>query len=290
MTEPTHLVTEGGRCDTASAPVATSGVRRAGCQLFAVVGDPETVCMADAVFATFDSVSTPSDAPGVAIYRTRRDRHAINVSVDGLGTERRTIGGVLDFIQWHLNQRLVSGLGGSHTGLHAACASRRGSTVLLPAVSGAGKSTTVAGLARAGWDYLSDEAAVIETSTGRILPYAKPITIDHGAWSLFPEIVPRAPATDSWLVPATQLGAEVGAPARASYVVFPQYTDGARTRLCRLSPGAVAMELASCTFSFRDHGGVHLRRVAAIAREVPGLRMTIGDLDDAVEVLEELVG
>src|SRR3954452_24819745 len=63
--------------------------------------------------------------------------------------------------------------------VHAACVGER-SAVLLPGVSGAGKSTLAAACLAAGMSYLSDEYAVIDRTTGRIAPYARPIELATG--------------------------------------------------------------------------------------------------------------
>ena len=41
-----------------------------------------------------------------------------------------------------------------------------------------GKTTLTAGLVRAGFDYLSDEAVAFDWDTLDIVPYAKPLSID----------------------------------------------------------------------------------------------------------------
>ena len=115
-------------------------------------------------------------------------------------------GDCLETIQWLVNQRVIEGLTEHETGIHAACAQRGDDIVLIPAPSGSGKSTTVAGLVRAGWDYLTDETTVLDDETLTVRAYPKPITIDHGAWPLFPEtdLLPRS--ADSCLVPLAASG------------------------------------------------------------------------------------
>jgi len=52
--------------------------------------------------------------------------------------------------------------------------------VALPASSGGGKSTLTAALLRSGFDYLSDEALVVDDS-GDVVPYPKPMALSR--WS-----------------------------------------------------------------------------------------------------------
>jgi hypothetical protein len=205
------------------------------------------------------------------------------------------VGGALDYIQWHLNQRVVHGLDNTETGLHAACASLDGRRVLLPAASGAGKSTTVAGLVRAGWGYLTDEAAVLDDATLEVAPYPKPVTLDHGVWPLFPQVQDRIRSNESCLVPAPALhrhpstNPAIGDAGPIAAVVSPDYVAGADTQLEPLTPGQLLMLLAQSTFAFNQDGPRHLHCLARLARTAPGYRLVIGDLDAAVGAIERVV-
>lgn len=95
--------------------------------------------------------------------------------------------------------------------LHAGCVARHGSAAAIVGESGAGKSTLVARLVREGWDYLSDEAAAIQTVDGRVAAYPKPLTLKQGSWRLFPDLEPSVPEVSPpftagrWLVHPDEL-------------------------------------------------------------------------------------
>jgi len=208
------------------------------------------------------------------------------VVVDGRRFEVWSAAEAIETIQWHLNQTLVAQATTTMTGLHAAAAAHDGRLIVLPAESGSGKSTTVAGLVRAGWQYITDEACLIDPQTLVVQPYPKPIGLERGSWRLFPEVTRFLEPHGTWLVPATSLGtAGVGEGSVPAAVVTPRYEPGGTTRLHRLSPGELVMELAQSTFSFNEDGGRHLRVLARLARTVPGYVLTIADLDEAVELL-----
>ena len=68
---------------------------------------------------------------------------------------------------WHVNGSVVRVDRGQHLLLHAAAAERDGVTVVLPAPMESGKTTTVAGLLRAGYRYVTDETVVLDRATCR---------------------------------------------------------------------------------------------------------------------------
>ena len=201
---------------------------------------------------------------------------------------RETQDAILLLLHWHINQQTIDASTARRTTFHAAAArSPRGHGILLAAPMESGKTTTVTGLLRAGWDYLTDEAAGVDPD-GTVWAYPKPLTLDHGSWPLFPELEPAGveSGAGSWLVPATAAGSRVVATAPLRLVVFPAYAEGGETLLERLGQSEAALQLAHSTFKFDEHGERDLRCVAAIARRVPAYRLAIGNLDAAVTLLD----
>ena len=283
--------------ETADA-AATTTTRTAVGHRFRIEGSPEVVEAAEEIFSTLPAVAPGGDEPELTFHATVRPEGVRVVVADEM-TTMSDLGGALDYVQWHLNRLVVAGLGPAQTALHAACAVRDGHLVLLPAASGGGKSTTVAGLVRAGWAYVTDEASILDAATLEVQPYPKPISIDHGAWPLFPELADRLRSDETCLVPATRLQAAsstsslatsavaTGGPVAA--VVAPSYHPGVATELQPLTPGALLMLLAQSTFAFNEDGPRHLRCLAELTRRSVGYRLVIGDLDQAVALLDGVV-
>jgi hypothetical protein len=102
--------------------------------------------------------------------------------------------------------------------------------LVFAGVMEAGKTTLVAGLVRAGFGYLTDEAGAIERETLLIQPYPKPLSLEPGSWPLFPELEPQADlATDEykayeWQVPTAAIrpGALGRSPGRRRRLPPPQ--------------------------------------------------------------------
>lgn len=272
-------------------PRGASTIRQAGSHRFCVVGPPLVVEAVDEVFGTLPAVTTAGGATATPVHNYVIESVGGGLTVLGAGPTDSApdVAGCLDIIQWHVNQQVIDGIGDRETGIHAACAMRAGHVILLPGESGAGKSTTVAGLARRGWAYVTDETAVISDSTLHVTPYHKPIALDRGAWPLFPDETTLR-SEDSCLVPAPRLGAALGPGGRLTAVVAPTYQPRASARVEALSPAALVMLLAQCTFSFSAAGARHLRTLAVIAREIPGYRLVVGDLEQAVATIDGLMG
>lgn len=193
----------------------------------------------------------------------------------------------LESVQWALNRLVVTGAAPDETVLHAACVMSGDLVLLLPADSGRGKSTLAAGLVRRGWSYCTDEAVVV-TPDGVATPYPKPLTVDQGAWWLFPEATAGLRSAESCLVPAADLGGDLGAGGQVGLVVSPHYVVGAPTQLETLTPGRLTLMLATSTFAFNDDGARHLPLLANIARAVPGHGLLTGDLEAALDAVEGL--
>ena len=120
---------------------------------------------------------------------------------------------------------------------HAGALDAAGVGVLLPGTSGSGKSTLTAGLARAGFGYLSDELVALDLSDGLLVPYAKPITLKQGSFAVVPELHPDRdlpPGGRSWDGAEWQVavggatGRRLGGPDAPHVLVFPATTPPSR--------------------------------------------------------------
>lgn len=205
----------------------------------------------------------------------------------------RTPEAVLRFLSWHVNRQAIDHSSVRHVVLHAAAATRAGITLILPGDQERGKTTTVAGLLREGYDYVTDEAVAINPRTLCITPFPKALSLDDGSWPLFPECRPvTAPfETRQWQVPAESLGSRslrcVVRPPRI--IVFPHFVAGSATRSLTLSKSEAVRELAQATFHFEDQPARNLHTLGALVRSATAARLRIGSLDEAVLAIERLV-
>ena len=186
-----------------------------------------------------------------------------------------------------------------HLLFHAAGLEAAGRGVLVPGASGSGKSTLTAGLARAGLGYLSDELVAFELTTGRLLPYPKPITLKAGSFAVLPELAPMADdlfdsgdqAGRERQVPmGTGTGQRVGVPCKASFVVVPHYVAGGPTILTSMSETEAFFTLALNAVNLIPHKAAGTQALGQLAAECECFRLSISDLDEACRLVVDLVG
>jgi hypothetical protein len=129
--------------------------------------------------------------------------------------------------------------------VHAAVVGNGRRCVMLPGPSGAGKTTLTVGLIEGGFRYLTDEVAILERGTQRIIPCPLSLRIKEGAWDVVSSMV------DSWIVdglhsddgklvrygrpPCGSFLADPSEGCAVGCIVFPQYLPHSRTELFSMS-------------------------------------------------------
>jgi hypothetical protein len=222
-----------------------------------------------------------------------------DVLLDGSRVNRATGGHDVASVLVHdVTARALAGT--DHLVLHAGGVVHDGAAVALPGVTATGKSTLVAGLVRAGMAYLTDEAVAIDRSSLLGEPYAKPISIDAGAWALFPDlrtvgVLPEPPdarsPTVEWQVAPDDLRLDcVASAAPIERVLFPRYVADIDMRLERIGRGAALVEATKHTFSFGERARANLDVLAEVIRGADCFTLSVGDLEVAVAAVLDLVG
>lgn len=229
-------------------------------------------------------------------YRVEMERHpslpfTIYVNDEELSSGRHAedFSGVLS---WHINQSVIRESVDRFVLLHASAVRRDGVVVILPAEQESGKTTTAAGLLRAGFDYITDEAAALDPVSGEVTPFPKALSLDPGSWPLFPECAPREDGwRKQWQVQPATWGARslTKATTPPRVIVFPRYSAGSETRLERVTPGEATLRMVECTFDFEKASARNLKTLGKVAAGAYAARLSIGSLTDAVAAIETLV-
>ena len=194
----------------------------------------------------------------------------------------------LDYLVWDVNRRVVEA-SGRQLLLHAAAAARDGVAVVIPAVSGGGKSTLVAALVAAGFEYLSDEIVAIEPGSATIGGYHKAIALKEGSWPLIDAGVPSAAmapfmAMTHYVTPA-MLGSTVAQhSARPGLVVIP-VRDAVVEGEVEVHRAEALTVMAEQSFNFEEFGSSRLGVLADVVRQSRCYRVATANLDDAVEAI-----
>lgn len=168
-----------------------------------------------------------------------------------------------------------------------------GAGVLLPAPSGSGKTTLVAGLVRAGFGYLSDEAAVLDPVTGVVHPYPVHLSLKAASRDRFPETKPGDAdvglSGGTWHVdPDSIRPGAVASACGVGFVIAHRYEPGAAIAIEPLTQAEGCIELVKNLMLARRDTPGSLDLLARVCRASRSYRLTHGDLDAAVEAVAGL--
>jgi len=182
--------------------------------------------------------------------------------------------------------------------LHAGVVSDGQSLILLPAPSGRGKSTLTAGLVHAGYQYFSDEIALLEEESFRTIPVPVSFCVKSAAWTLltplFPELASLAAheRPDGKVVrymppPPHALPEDLGRSLPVGRIIFPWYEPASSTSLRPLSKAeALARLLSQCLAVRLD---LNHERVAGLVRWISDIEtheLRMSSLDEALGLVK----
>ena len=153
--------------------------------------------------------------------------------------------------------------------------------MLLPGASGSGKSTLVAGLVRAGLGYLTDELAALNMATGRLVPYAKPITVKPGSFAVLADMGPDVGLESGhgpWAGQEWQVAVGDGTGRRIGRPCVPRLRRRAPLRRRRRAPALTPLSDTEAFFALAvnavnliPHGSEGTRALGRLATGVPVL-------------------
>ncbi|MGH9291702.1 MAG: hypothetical protein ACRD0B_00300 [Acidimicrobiales bacterium] len=264
---------------------------RAARYVFDVTTDPTYTSLVEGLLAPFslcEEVAT-SGAPHYRLTYQPKEVEPYRLFLDGAELLGQTIlSGPIDRLLWEVHQAAIKCLDGL-LALHAGAVSLGGRGLLLPAGPGSGKTTLVAGLVRAGCQYLSDDMALIEPSTARLLPFPRPLLMSESSIGLLPGLAGRlSPELDErasgkrQVHPASLRPDPIGTPVPVAGVIFPRYEPGSETALEPISRAAAVVEMIANSFNFAKVGGGALQLLADTMENGFAYRMRVGRLSDAI--------
>ena len=240
----------------------------------------------------FTVTQSPPDLNGIVAWHLHLDALHV-VSAPALSI-------VVSHLLWEANRQALENTPG-HALLHSAAVTSGDHAAIIVGPQGSGKSTlSVALVARYGLGYLTDEAVAISPDglpDGLMVqPYAKYISVAANIEELLPEVSPISdPALVSLLgelvlVPASSLREElIVAAARPSVVVLPTYIPNAPTKIEVLSPASALHSVGQHSYHLARDTALVMDTLAAVTSSARCITLTSGDLDEACQVVLDLL-
>lgn len=201
------------------------------------------------------------------------------------------------FLEWGMNWCVTSHCHRLLT-IHSAVLENHGHVVLLPAPPGSGKSTLCAALMLNGWRLLSDEMALLDVDTGRVLPFPRPVSLKNRSIDVIrqldPTVVIGPVAHDTMkgtvahlkVSPLSLEQARVSAPP--AWIVFPKYEEGASLVVTERPKAQALVELASNSFNHHVHGRTGFEALSRVTDRSACHDLRYGDLNQALRWFAEL--
>ena len=164
---------------------------------------------------------------------------------------------------YHLTDRIVFHIADKVSGkhcLHAAAVSSEGVALVIPANSGAGKSSFTTWLVANGFDYITDELILIDEQNN-IDGLGRPIQIKQHGINAIQDLLVKPDAVYAGklanAVPINSLGGQVSNSAKHSLglMVFPQYKKDTELSFEKLSSAEAGMCLMANHVNARNLAG-----------------------------------
>jgi hypothetical protein len=190
--------------------------------------------------------------------------------------------------------------GSGRYALHASAVAIGGHGVLLAGASGSGKTTVACALIRAGWDYLSDDAILLDQCSGvtRVSALSGPFHLTPNALRHFPELLVGAftpPSGGKQLIDmSTAWPGRFIREVEPTAILFPEITRAESSRLIPLRPTEVCLGLLATgagLLADRESMAGQTAIIAELSRSTPGYRLLHGaDAHRFPETLADLIG
>jgi hypothetical protein len=183
--------------------------------------------------------------------------------------------------------------------IHAGVVSDGARCLLLPAAPGSGKSTLTAALVHAGYEYFSDEVALLADRTLAVHPVPLAICVKDSGIDVLAKLFPRLRTLPlhhrgdgkrvAYMPISTPQRPATAKPRPVAALVFPRLARGAGTALIPLSRGEALQRLLAECLAVSER--LDVRRVDALVRWIAGIdcyALNHDALDDAVAAIASI--
>jgi hypothetical protein len=178
-------------------------------------------------------------------------------------------------LAWLLRER------GCYT-LHASAVARGGAGLLIAGDSGSGKSSTALSLIHQGWDFLADDAVLLEPGVApRLHALARGFAFHPALAERLPGLTGEAVGQKHFAADGTGFPGRPLAACRPAALLFPRVVDADHSRLEPLSPAAALIALLPASTGILCGGGpgqsqAHLSALGDLVARTSAWRLAAG--------------
>lgn len=205
---------------------------------------------------------------------------------------------VLPHVEWAINLMIARHLPW-YLQLHASVVSKEGRGVMFPGSPGQGKSTLAAALLTRGWQYYSDEFALIDPQTRELNAYPKALCIKKGSFDLLerfglpldagPAHLKGLKGPVRFIHPRAVRPDAVAEPGPIRVIIFPHQSPGVEPAVQPMPRAQALFELTKVSFNFSKFKARGFHLLADVVEQAQCYRLISGDLNRTCEVVESCV-
>lgn len=185
--------------------------------------------------------------------------------------------------------------------VHAAVLALGDCCVILPGQSGNGKSTLAAALIKNGFTYLTDEIALLDRDTHKVIPIPVSLRVKESGWDIVRPMFPHFDQLPYFLLSDGQRLRYLPPPAgsyandpsdrfAARWLVFPRYLSGSKTAMSAISRVDAISRLQAIGFGTgRVLDRAKIVEILSWLKTVDCYEMDVNQLEDAVLLLRRLM-
>ena len=247
------------------------------------------------LLASFPPVTPRPEMPTYSLAWVGGERKPLVLDLDGCTIQEvEHAGSMVDWLVGDITRKAVSCAAG-FVAVHAGVVSWNDRAVLLPARPDEGKTTTVAGLARAGFSFLSDELALLHLVSDLVHPFPRPLGMEASSLEVLDGLRAETPSQYAdfrrrthHIAPDDLRPNVLGVACSVAFVVVPRYQEGTGTTLSPMTKAETLFVLGENSLNLESAGSEGFATLGRIATKAPGYRLEIGDLTLAVDAVRRL--